>query len=65
VLRNSPNPGLEIEVWAVTSWRGEIINAAPTEHDKIGWFNQAEFQQLDLADPDVATACITALHILG
>lgn len=51
-------------MWAITAWNGEIVNAEPIEHDEIGWFTQAELAQLDLADPDVATACLQSLQML-
>jgi 8-oxo-dGTP diphosphatase len=63
VLRHSPEPALDIEVWAVLSWRGEIINAEPAEHDKIGWFKRVELDDLLLADPGVMIACIRALEV--
>lgn len=38
-----------LEVWQVRRWSGEIVNAAPEEHDEIGWFNPAEAKLLNLA----------------
>lgn len=43
--------GLFLEVWRVDDWTGEVLNAAPDEHDDIGWFNLTEAVSLDLADP--------------
>lgn len=63
VFCHSPNPDLDIEVWAVTSWKGGIINAAPEEHDQIAWFTAPEVETLDLADPGVAVACRRALTL--
>ncbi|KAG1647452.1 CTP pyrophosphohydrolase [Nymphon striatum] len=37
VLRSSPKPDLDIEIWAVPSWQGEIVNAEPDEHDELRW----------------------------
>lgn len=65
VLRYSPKPDLDIEVWAVHSWAGDVVNAEPAEHDRIGWFTAAELDALDLADPGVATACERALQHVG
>lgn len=66
VLRHSPRPDLDIEVWAVHTWAGDLVNAAPVEHDRIGWFTVTELNALDLADPGVATACERALqHVCG
>jgi 8-oxo-dGTP diphosphatase len=29
--------GLILELWRVDSWDGDVINAAPEEHDALGW----------------------------
>lgn len=34
----------------VSGWRGEPRNAAPDEHDEIGWFTADELGALRLAD---------------
>lgn len=44
--------GLFLEVWRVDDWAGDVVNAAPDEHDDIGWFGLDEAISLDLADPD-------------
>jgi len=62
VLRSSSKPDLDIEIWAVASWDGDIINAAPDEHDEIRWFVAAELDNIDLADADVAIACRRAIE---
>ncbi len=41
---------LDLSVWAVTSWEGEVRNAEPAEHDRIGWFAGDELDALVLAD---------------
>ncbi len=61
VLRSSPKPDLDIEIWGVADWQGEITNAEPDEHDEISWFVAAELDNLELADPDVAIACRRAI----
>ena len=35
---HDPVEPAEIMVFAVTTWKGEPINAAPDEHTQIGWF---------------------------
>jgi 8-oxo-dGTP diphosphatase len=45
-------PGLILELWRVDSWDGDVINAAPEEHDALGWFTAMEAAGLVLADPD-------------
>lgn len=44
-------PGLVLDVWRVEHWAGDIVNAAPDEHDAMGWFNLNEAISLNLADP--------------
>ncbi len=41
--------GLDITIWVVTSWRGEIANRAPEEHDDLRWFARDEVPSLRLA----------------
>lgn len=43
--------GLDITIWVVTSWRGEIFNRAPDEHHELRWFARAEVPELKLAHP--------------
>jgi 8-oxo-dGTP diphosphatase len=62
VLRDSPTPDLDIEIWAVASWEGDIANTEPAEHDEIRWFVAAELDNIDLADADVAIACRRAIE---
>ena len=45
------NSDVVLEVWRVDDWTGDIVNAAPDEHDDIGWFSLNEAVSLDLADP--------------
>jgi 8-oxo-dGTP diphosphatase len=42
--------GLELDIWLIDQWHGDIVNAAPEEHDAIGWFTLAEARALPLAD---------------
>lgn len=47
------DPDLELHAFRVTRWRGEVVNAAPDEHDAIGWFDADEAAALPLADPSL------------
>lgn len=49
-LLTRQNAEIVQEVWRVEAWDGEIINAAPDEHDDFGWFSLDEAISLDLAD---------------
>jgi 8-oxo-dGTP pyrophosphatase MutT (NUDIX family) len=39
----------DMHVWILRAWSGEPVNAAPREHDAIGWFAPREAAALDLA----------------
>jgi 8-oxo-dGTP pyrophosphatase MutT (NUDIX family) len=47
-------PGAVTHVYLALSWHGDPANAAPHEHDQIGWFTPAEAELLRLAVPEVA-----------
>ena len=43
---------LQLSVWRIESWAGDPVNAAPDEHDALGWFplGDALAQPLAYAD---------------
>ena len=41
--------GLDITIWIVTSWSGEVANRSPEEHDELRWFTRDELPGLRLA----------------
>lgn len=45
------DPNLTMTAFVVTRWRGEPTNAAPDEHDDLGWFTPEQIAGLTLADP--------------
>ena len=45
------SPALVAHAFLVTSWVGLPSNAAPDEHDALGWFTAGDFPRLRLADP--------------
>jgi 8-oxo-dGTP diphosphatase len=51
----------DMSVWLVTDWLGEPSNAAPEEHDDIGWFSVGEVQTLSLAHPRYPSLIASAL----
>jgi len=55
------NANLVLEVWRVDDWVGDVVNAAPDEHDDIGWFSLNEAISLDLADLEYPTLFQQAL----
>lgn len=56
---------LFLEVWRVDDWVGEVVNAAPDEHDDLGWFSLDEAISLDLADPDYPALFLQTLATPG
>ena len=45
------DPALVPHAFLVTGWAGRPVNAAPDEHDALGWFTARDFPGLRLADP--------------
>ncbi len=45
------DPTIEMHAFVVDRWDGKPVNAAPDEHDQLGWFGPSELAELKLADP--------------
>ena len=43
--------GLHLSAWVVRTWDGEVVNAAPEEHDELRWVDAAGLDALPLAHP--------------
>jgi 8-oxo-dGTP diphosphatase len=43
-------PGVDLHLFVVDAWDGDVVNAAPEEHDDLGWFTADELASLVLAD---------------
>ncbi|WP_422736817.1 NUDIX domain-containing protein [Micromonospora sp. WMMD729] len=39
----------DMQIWLIEAWTGSPVNAAPDEHDAIGWFTEDELGGLSLA----------------
>ena len=35
-------PGIVLRIWLVERWAGDPVNAAPAEHDDLGWFDVSQ-----------------------
>ena len=46
-----------MRVWVVRDWSGEAVNAAPEEHDAVGWFVPTQLEQLSSPTPSTAVSC--------
>lgn len=42
---------LDLALWVVRAWRGQPVNAAAEEHDRIDWFDIDRAVTLNLAHP--------------
>ncbi|WP_299055566.1 NUDIX domain-containing protein [uncultured Nocardioides sp.] len=49
------DPTLRMHAFLVTRWDGEVVNAAPAEHDDLRWVSPDELPGLTLVHPGVAT----------
>jgi 8-oxo-dGTP diphosphatase len=43
---------VDMRVFVIRDWSGEAVNAAPEEHDAVGWFQSSELEHLSLAHPE-------------
>ena len=58
----SPSPEFSIALWQISEWEGDVVNAAPEEHDALAWFTIEQLDKLELAGPYVTSASQTALR---
>jgi 8-oxo-dGTP diphosphatase len=54
LLTQFTTEGLDLTLFLVPAWAGEPVNAAPEEHQDIGWFTASQVPDLALADPRLA-----------
>lgn len=45
------DPSVPLHVFVVDRWDGDVSDAAPDEHDAIGWFDLRQIGSMALADP--------------
>ena len=48
-LREVRGATFDMQVWLIEAWTGFPVNAAPDEHDAIGWFTGEALGELSLA----------------
>lgn len=58
---HDPVEPAEIMVFAVLSWSGEPINAAPNEHSQIGWYDAGELPEAPAGLDDYRQLVVNAL----
>lgn len=57
------DPGIEMHAFLVQRWDGEPVNAAPAEHDQLGWFGPSELARLNLADAAILPVLLRVLRV--
>jgi 8-oxo-dGTP diphosphatase len=53
----------EIAIWLIEDWSGVPTNAAPAEHEAVGWFDLDKLDALDLAHPNYVPIVNEAIAI--
>lgn len=56
------DPHLEMDGFLVTRWEGEVVNAAPDEHDELRWCAAGDLAGLALAHPEILPIILGALQ---
>lgn len=56
------DPHLEMDGFLVTRWDGEVVNAAPDEHDELRWCAAEDLAGLTLAHPEIRPVIMGALE---
>jgi 8-oxo-dGTP diphosphatase len=54
-------PSVELAIWVVTDWIGQVTNCAPIEHDELRWFGADELPALSLAHPEYRNVLALAM----
>ncbi|WP_270408718.1 hypothetical protein [Brachybacterium paraconglomeratum] len=54
VEESAADGGLDLRLWALTTWTGDPRNLAPEERDDLRWFTHEELPTLRLAHPSYA-----------
>ena len=58
-------PEFVLRIWLVERWAGDPVNAAPSEHDDLGWFDASEASELSLAHSGYLSLIRDTLARLG
>ncbi|MBB6628686.1 NUDIX domain-containing protein [Nocardioides sp. KIGAM211] len=56
------DPALALQAFVVRRWDGEPVNAAPDEHDDLGWFGPDDLDDLVLAHAGLRPGLLRALR---
>ena len=50
-LARIQSDGLDLAIYSVETWNGLVRNVDAEEHDRLGWFDEADLRGLALAHP--------------
>lgn len=57
------DPTLDVQAFLITRWDGEPVNAAPEEHDDLGWFRPSDLADLKMAHPESMQTLLSAIQL--
>ena len=57
--------GIDLVVWSIDVWQGQVTNLDPHEHDAVGWFEETALADLVLAHPAYLDILSKALRSAG
>ena len=57
------DPTLDMHAFLVRRWEGEPVNAAPAEHDDLGWFRPSDLADLTMAHPASLPSIMSAVQV--
>lgn len=53
--------GIDLSLWLIRQWRGDVANLRPDEHQRLGWFAADDLGRLVLAHPSYMPLLAAAL----
>ena len=65
IAMTSSDLTLDVHAFLVTEWDGELVNAAPDEHDDLRWFSPTELAGLRLADQSALPSIVRAVKVVS
>jgi hypothetical protein len=64
-LEHIQEQGLDLIVWAISAWEGDVCNRDTGEHDSLGWFDKAAVGRLELPHPAFRAMLSKALTVVA
>lgn len=54
---------ITLHAYVVLCWDGQPLNAAPQEHERVGWFRLADLASVVVADDRIVTLAARAIEL--